>query len=583
MIITLVSAVLNGTGFGSPVLNALMPNETNFSVLLMQPRGQIEATTAGVRNHDRALARRQFGCFLDDARQTQADLVITPEYSMPWEILINAIKSNTVPGPGKLWAFGCESIRYSELEALKQDLAPFATMVYEPLQADGARFTDPLAYVFRAPLTDGNGATSIVVLVQLKTFPMGDNDHFEANGLQRGTCIYQFGGGETSLKLVSLICSDAFALLDTHAMAIYDRALIVHIQLNPKPRQEQFRLYRDRLLRFQGDETELICLNWAGDVEVWCGDNVNPWNNISGSAWYLKPDKFDERDATLAANHRRGLYYTRLEPLHVHALFFNYKPATYLLQATKVAHIAVAATISRRRGPQLTKTFVWDDAATAWVEQVAAEDGFAAIVDEAGHAKDEIKRIADRNPFEVERVLALCAGKIGNSDDWHKVHRLDSCAIDTSEVICRITYCQDTDPFACNFRVARLKRCGHLWSILKTDGRLPPALADFKDDFRLEWTVDCPHQNAISARGQRATVIYMGEEANDTEIEAVAKTAAEYLHRGFSDPKGSHDARQRLAVWYRDQHGEIKQYGRDRFTKYNDPGDDAEFDIGRET
>ena len=32
----------------------------------------------------------------------------------------------------------------------------------------------------------GGGAARIVILVQFKTYPMGDNDHFEINGLQRG-------------------------------------------------------------------------------------------------------------------------------------------------------------------------------------------------------------------------------------------------------------------------------------------------------------------------------------------------------------------------------------------------------------
>lgn len=579
-----VIELLAPVGLGSPTLNALVPNESNYTALLMQPRGQIEASAAGVRNRGRDLAHRQFTKFLDDARETQADLVIAPEYSMPWDTLVQAIKAGAVPAPGKLWALGCESIKYSELEALKQDLTPFATVLCEPLQPDPGRFTDPLAYVFLASPVDGDGAARTVVLVQFKTYPMGDNDHFEVNHLQRGTRIYQFGGIGQSLKLVSLICSDVFAFQDADAQAIYDRALIVHIQLNPAPRQAQYRQYRDRLLRFHGDATELICLNWAREVHEWCGEQVKPWHNIAGSAWYLRPDKYDDRDATLSANHRRGLYYTWLKPLRVHALFFNFEPATYLLEATKVAHIGVPAAISRRRGPQLTKTCAWDDATGAWVEQVAAEDSFSAVVSESGHAKDEIKRIADGNPFEAERVLALCAGKIEieDGDDWYGVRRLDSCVIDASEVIRRLTFCQDTDKDACEFRVRRLKRSGHLWDILKTDDQLPPALADLKDGFRLEWSLAFPHQNAISAKSQRATVIYMGEDSSAAQIEATAKTVAEYLNRSFPDSNKSLFAKQRLAVWFRENE-KIALYHPHRYVKIDQTGDTSEFDIGRET
>lgn len=575
-----MTTVLNPYGYDAPSLNALDANERNYKVLLMQPYGQIEATTAGVFNRNRVLARLQFGKFLKDAYDSQADLVVTPEYSMPWEILVQSIKTNIVPSQGRLWVLGCESIKYNDLESVKRDLAPYATMIYEPISADRERFTDPLAYVFYAPPVDGHGAAKLVLLVQFKNYPMGDKDHFEINGMQRGTRIYQFGGNGQPIKLVSLICSDVFRFEDADAEAIYDRALVIHIQLNPKPRHEQFRLYRDRLLKFQGDETELICLNWARDVHAWCGEQDKPWNNIAGSAWYLRPDKYDERDATLCANHQRGLYYTWHQPLRAHALFFNYEPATFLLDATKVAHIGVPAAISRRRGPQIAKTCNWSDAAGAWIEKAVVEDGFSIVVNECGPAKDEIKGIADDNPLNAERVLALCAGKVGHSDDWHNVRKLDSCVIDLSEVIRRITFCHDTDERACEFRIARLRRCGNLWGILKTE-ELPSSLADFKNGFHLDWSLSYPHQNAISLEGKRATVIYMGEEASAVQVEAVAKRALEFIGRGCSDPDKIHDARQRLAVWFRDN-GKIVRYDTSRFVQYDQSGNTSEFDIGRD-
>lgn len=576
-----VAEVLVPEGLAAPVLNALAPNESNYTVLLMQPHGEIDASAAGVRNRGRDLAKNQFGRLLDAARETVADLVVTPEYSMPWEVLIEALKKSIVPAEGKLWALGCESITYSDLEQVKQDLAPFATMIYETLPADEGRFTDPLAYVFLAPPADGNGAGKIVVLVQFKTYPMGDNDHFEINGLQRGTRVYQFGVDGQSIKLVSLICSDALDFQDAEAGAVYDRALVVHIQLTPKPRQEQYRQYRDRLLRFHGDTTEILCLNWAKDVRVWCDGQTTPWNNISGSAWYLKLQAYDDRDATLSANHQRGLYYTWLQPLRTHALFFNFEPATYLVTASKVAHIGVPAAVSRRRGPQLTRVCTWDSASGDWVEQGSAQDGFAAVVGESGNAKDEIQKVSVRNPLEAERVLALCAGKIGHADDWHGVRQLDSCAIDLSEVIRRITFCQDTNEDARDFRVERLKRCGNLWDILKTEAKVPSSLADFNQGFSFEWSADFPHQNAISSGGQRATVIYLGEGYSVQRVKEIKKTAAEYLHRSVKDPKESLSVRQRLAVWYRDG-GEVTLCEPHEYVQIDQTGDTSEFDIGRE-
>lgn len=175
-------------------MRVLVPNETNYRALLMQPAGQIEASAAGVFNRDRKLAGRQFGRFLTDARDVDADLAITPEYAMPWEVLIESIKAGVAPSEGRLWVLGCESIKYSSPDDIKKELAPIATLLYENLPADPNRFTDPLVYVFLAPQADGNGEPRLVLLVQFKTYPMGDPDHFEVNGLQRGTRVYQFGG-----------------------------------------------------------------------------------------------------------------------------------------------------------------------------------------------------------------------------------------------------------------------------------------------------------------------------------------------------------------------------------------------------
>jgi len=121
-----------------------------------------------------------------------------------------------------------------------------------------------------------------------------------------------------------------------------------------------------------------------------------------------------------------------------------------------------------------------------------------------------------------------------------------------------------------------------LLASLKTDHQLPPSLANFRDGFRFEWSERCPHQNSVSANGQRATVIYMGEDIDHAKVEETAKKASEYLHRGFSDPDESLGARQRLAVWYR-VNNETVIYSPHRLLMCDMAVDASEFDIGRET
>lgn len=574
-----VAEVLGRAGFDAPALKALIPDVNNYSVLLLQPSGDIEATADGVHNHDQPLATKQFSRFIKDAVNTHADLALTPEYSMPWSVLTDSIKNGAHPEPGKLWVFGCESIDYNLLPVLREELAQYATLLCETIETGPKHFTDPLAYVFQAPV-QGSSELALVVLVQFKMHPMGDDDHFEISALQRGSCVYQFGGGN-QIRLISILCSDSFAFFDKEAKEVYDRTLILHLQLNPKPRQTQYRGYREKLFTFAGDATEIICLNWAQNVHERSEKGHKDWKNISASAWYLRPDKFDTKDLTLGQNHRKGLYYTWCQSMRTHSLFFNFAPATFLIEATKVYHANVPASVSRRRGPQLITRSVWDTGHESWAEETPAQDGLAAIVDQAGKASANVNDLAQANPFGAERALALCAGRIEPGTEWYRVDRLDSCVIDTTEVICRMTFCQDTDKKASDFRIARLKRCANLWTILTNDEYLPPALSDMKGGtFRLDWSDNAPHQNVISDKGRRATTVYMGEECTEEQVEATARRIADCLNTSGNTPDESLAAKQRLAVWYRID-GVVKLFEQHRYVKIDQIANASDFDFGR--
>jgi hypothetical protein len=572
-----VAEILHEYGYQHPTLNALTPSAANYKTMMFQPHGEIETSVAGVFSKDRALAEDQFTKFLEMAHQREADLAATPEYSMPWTVLKKSLENGVQPGQGKLWVLGCESIKLQELNTLKAKLEPFAKVIFEPLNSQAKKFLDPLAYVFHAPVVDGEG-TQLVVLVQFKTKPMADADHFEVNGLQLGSWVYTFAKSQNDIRLISLICSDAFGLLDPQAEAIYSRTLIIHLQLNPKPRHEEFRRYRDRLLRFGCAEIEIICLNWACDVVEWCGTTKKPWKNVAASAWYLKPDTFDFRDQTIATNHKRGLYYTWLRPFRYHVLFFNYAPAIFELIATKVFHHGISAVESRRRGPQLTAVFT-RTAAGAWQEQQNSDDGFADIAKEAGVAKKALEKMRSDNPISAERVIALCSGNIRDEITWYDVRELNSCAIDSTEIIKRITFCQDSDDAASTFRTSQLKRCAILASILADENLLPQALADLKEGFEFEWNPAAPHQN-IRAKKGGATTVYMGEEVTPEMVRAKKKRIADYLHRQTTSADDSLAAMQRLAVWYR-ENGALKLFDPDEFVKIDKPDASSQFDIAR--
>lgn len=574
-----MTQLLSDAGLAPPQLQVLTPNHENYTALLLQPQGNIEADASGVRNADQVVARQQHSAFLEDAAAERVGLAITPEYSTPWGTLSESIQRGVFPEPGALWVIGAESTTQEQLSAFIADMSGVATVLHEPLAAVSGRFLDPVLYLFQTcPLRAADPPVRVIV-VQFKTCPMGDAEHFEINGLQLGTRIYYFGNGATHLRLATIICSDAFELRDDEAEQLHDRTLLVHIQLNPKPRQAQYRQYRGRLMQFGGDQTELVCLNWAKDVNECSGGTPKCWHNISGTAWYLRPDKFDRDDTTLTSNHRKGLYYTWLNDQRCHALFFVYEPAVFKIVASKVAHIGVQASLSRRRGPQLIDTRYWDSESSRWENAASVDDGFAGIVHESGDAQGDLVALAGANPFAAERALALAAGKISNFA-WHSVAHLDSCAITSSEVINRVTACHDTDELASQFRVKRLRNAHRLVSALR--GSLPPALADLAPGFQLDWSPQSPHTNIVSRGNRRATGIYLGDEHTAQSIEAVAARAADHIGQWETVPDAIVEGRQRLVVWYRNPEGNDVRYEPDRYVEYDQSRTDSPVDIGRD-
>lgn len=571
-----VSSRLDQVGLKEPPLSALQPDENNYKVLLFQPKGEIDVNAVtGIRHRDRGSAREQFKSFLLRAREGGADLAVTPEYSMPWEVLLSSLKAGVSPALGKIWALGCESICFSDLAKMKDENEPSLKFLFEDLAAAPGNFVDPLAYVFRAIAEDGN--EKIVVLVQFKITPMG-GDNFETDNLRKGTTIYTFGTGQ-SITMASIICSDAFSFPDL-AAHIYDRALILHIQLNQDPRNHIYRTYRNSLLDYKNDETEIICLNWAAGVCHWDDGGKTEWDNIGGSAWYTKSQEYDLDDGVIHQNHMRGLYYTWLECSRTHVLFFNYQPALFELNVSKVYQYRVKGPLSLRRGPQLAACLIWDSTSKDWAPNPLMDDGFSALSFEAGKAQTQLIALATQNPIAAERVITLCAGDMKLLPNWYAIKKLTSCEIDATEIIKRVTFCQDPNTTAKEFRVARLKRCGQIFSYLEQE--IPTALNDFREGFQIDWHPSAPHQNASAKQG-RATLVNFGDSKSDDDVKQAANFLANYLQRTANGELESRHAKQRMAIWYRDAAGEIQRIDGREYTQIDKIDTGPPFDITGDT
>lgn len=90
-----------------PKLDTLVPDNCLYETFAIQPSGKIEVSDSFIGHEDREMARSKFSDFLSLAADRACDLVLSPEYSFPWEVLSEAIENNTLPNPGKLWILGC--------------------------------------------------------------------------------------------------------------------------------------------------------------------------------------------------------------------------------------------------------------------------------------------------------------------------------------------------------------------------------------------------------------------------------------------------------------------------------------------
>lgn len=323
--------------------------------------------------------------------------------------------------------------------------------------------------------------------------------------------------------------------------------MLLHLQLNESPRNEAYMRYRRRLYDFSSDQTELICLNWAENFVFDLADGVPDTikSNISASAWHSKSTKFATEDKHVECNHRYGLYYTRDAEQQRHMLHFAYKPAAFLLQATKARHHGVEAAKSRRRGPKLIRVYRWDIATLAWVEaHLPIDDGFVAMTNAYGNPATLLNIIHTSSPLAVERVSCITNGDFGPMQNWYAASQLPTTLLESrTEVMRRITVTQD--PGGKQFRDQYVRSIKALASIPPITLPLPSRLKDVQDGYSFEWIIDAPHCNIKSnGAGLRATLVYAGDSPlSDDLVRLHAKVTA--------TTSGSNQA-DRVCVLYRE-------------------------------
>jgi len=560
-----VETVLEPLGLEPPDLEILRPNEASYVCLLLQPCGPIVGGPLRIGSLDKETSAKKAAEFLRLASGRGAHLAVAPEYFFPWATLQDLLENGVKPSLNALWVLGCESIRRDELAAFKVAVAAVCEVIYEPCDALPADrpLLDPAVLLFVAPRADGG--TKTTALVQFKTHPSRDNLFLEEALLKRGNAVYRFRGKTGPLSAAVIICSDAFAMPEEIVSVLIDRSTLIHIQLNPNPRNSVYRKYRKTAFETDArtSDCHIVCLNWAGSL-IQHDENggIEDWPAIAGSAWYCPEGGCTYDDAVVLPNHKLGLYYTYMEERR-HALLFHYNEAIFELRVPKVVTTG-AAILANRNGPSAIRRYQWNSVTSEWVSAGQdADSGFQSLLQTNVDAQAALAHALEvASPLDLERLLALLAGSITGTDTWFVAKEIDSCRIASDEVVRRITVAQDNTASAVDFRFDRLQAAANIRHELNNRPQWPPQIEGVSTDARIEWNVGSKHFNIRCGDGRPALVSYLSE-ASPRVLENVPDMLIDLLRRAG----GPHQTR--LCVLYR-HFGELKFASLASLTRFDD-------------
>ena len=243
------------------------------------------------------------------------------------------------------------------------------------VQDSNKNYVDPLAICF----VDTSG--ELVVVLQFKTQPMGVKPiPNERDNLVCGSRGYIIANSDDdSIVLVPLICSDA---LDFNPQSLPGFAtkpiLVCHLQLNPKPRQQNVARYRAETLRAKASNKEIISLNWAVSTQANLYGNKVSITDAPHSALYTKSTELDFSDDRLQRNHEGGLYLFRWDDYRAMVYVASYDEHCLELQLTKPFQGVAPAETCLRTGPAVKEFLTWNG--TTWVPGGIPDDGIHGLL-----------------------------------------------------------------------------------------------------------------------------------------------------------------------------------------------------------
>jgi hypothetical protein len=521
MIYTFIDTILPGYTLN---LEVLRPNTHPYNVLLFQNKGVFDVGDDFFGNEGDESAK--FNSFFNLARDENAELIVTPEYSCPWESICNILDDSVnFPALNKLWVLGCESITPDAFFAFRDKYNNQNNIEIHFDEIDfnaGGVLLDPCCYIFKA--LSPEGVEKLIVLIQFKIQHMGvwGGDAEQVKYIP-GRTVYILKNNPDSISLFTIICSDAISFngddITNQHPGLWENLpyLIISIQMNSNPSHESFKSFRRAILA--SSNNEIITLNWSSESTATF--NQNFFNRYSKSNISIKTNEIDYNNppeqAVLRSNHHKGMYYTLMKP-NRHCFFLNPGVEIISYQINKVFAGNVNPVLVRRSGPTINEIYEWANQNNEFIPIPLIGDGYVDFISSLNINCNNLNLSdSDLCFIDKERLINLSLGEFNEKnggENWHHIDRLHSFLMDDSESINRYTVTFDDS--ANVFRQTQLHKFEELNEIiLKNEINFPDILSSFKNNCEDIMFYNNGHfiykYNLVTSDNQnKATVVYLG-------------------------------------------------------------------------
>lgn len=242
--------------------------------------------------------------FIQYAKNSHASLVVTPEYSFPYQVLEQIIQDSSLwPDKKKLWCLGMEGISYQALTEFINRMRNASNVIIEPVTQNIRPFFNLLIYMIIAE-------DKLCVICQAKYQPARDIfGEYEGLNLTLGQEIVAITDQDKTKVFFSLICSDALnADIDIMNQSYRNATMLIFIpQLNPSFLHESFDFAYYRFL-YHRPNVRIIIANWSSETTITANGKV--LTIVHGFSSFLRRYENERHQAKLQnKNHYKGIYF----------------------------------------------------------------------------------------------------------------------------------------------------------------------------------------------------------------------------------------------------------------------------------